>query len=227
MDETPPPQIYRAKGDSALRGCLIGCLALVFAGLLLVGLLLFAVYNLLSGVMDEFTAEAPRELPVAELPELDKELLFGKVDTFGRALTGNDLALEPLELTGEEINVLLREYPQPHSTYDWIAVSIVDGLLRADLSLPLEPFGLRGRYLNGSGELETRLSGGQLAVYINRIEVNGQPLPGQMLAFLRQWNLAQDMVADAQTQQVLDRIESIQIIDNRLVITPVPQITYP
>lgn len=222
MDDAVQPQIYRTKGDSALRGCLIGCLAFFGGALILAALLVFVAYNFFSGVVDKFTAEAPREIPAVVMSQEEKDLLFGKADTFGRALTSDDLPLEPVSFTGDEINVLLREYPTPHDTYNWISVQIIDGIIRADVSVPLAEMGLGDRYLNGSGELEAQMENGELKVFINSLEVDGQPLPGQFLAGLRQYNLAQDVVADPQSQKVLDQIGSIKVEDDRLVIIPAP-----
>ncbi len=222
MSETVQPEMYRTTGDSALRGCLIGCLAFFGGSLVLAGLLFFVAYNFFSGVLDKFTAEAPREVPAVVLTQEEKDLLFGKTDTFGRALTSDALALEPISFTGDEINTLLREYPAPHDGYDWISVQIVDGIIRADVSLPLKEVGLGNRYLNGSGELEAHMENGELRVYINSLEVDGQPLPGQFLAAMRSYNLAQDILADPKSRQVLDQIESIKVEGDRLIINPKP-----
>ncbi len=222
MSDTLQPEIYRTKSDSALRGCLIGCLAFFGGALILAVLLFFVAYNFLSGVVDNFTSEAPREIPAVVMSQEEKDLLFGKADTFGRALTSDDLPLEPVSFTGDEINVLLREYPTPHDTYNWISVQIIDGIIRADVSVPLKEMGLGDRYLNGSGELEAQMENGELKVFINSLEVDGQPLPGQFLAGLRQYNLAQDVVADPKSKQMLDQIASIKVEGDQVIITPVP-----
>lgn len=216
------PQVYRSSGDSALRGCLIGCLVFFVGTLILVAILGFAAYSFVGGVMNQFTSETPRELPVVALPQEQKDLLFGKVDTFGQALNNNDLTLQPLELTGDEINTLLREYPDGQNGVDWITVQIIDGIIRADVSVPLAEMGLGNRFLNGSGEIKLEFQDGKLQLFMNSIEVDGQSLPAQFLSALQQQNLAQQMTADPKTQAILDKIQSVQVLEDRILITPAP-----
>ena len=221
-DQQVPPVFLKPKGDSALRGCMIGCLA-VFAGLLvLCALVGFVAYNAFSRVLDEFTSPTPVEIPAVVMTEEQKELLFGKVDMFSHQIDGNG-PLETLELTADEINVLLRDYPGPGQNSQWVRVDIVDDILRAEVSLPLEQVGLGDRYLNGAGELIASLNNGQLNVIINSFEVDGQPLPGQALAVMRNLNLAQNFTQDPSAKQALALIDTIEVRDGKLIITPKAQ----
>ena len=126
-------------------------------------------------------------------------------------------------LTADEINVLLRDYPGPGQNSQWVRVDIVDDILRAEVSLPLEQVGLGDRYLNGAGELIASLNNGQLNVIINSFEVDGQPLPGQALAVMRNLNLAQNFTQDPSAKQALDLIDTIEVRDGKLIITPKAQ----
>lgn len=219
----PPPLPYPQKNSSVLRGCLLGCLV-IFVGIGVLAVLAFAaLYTIVSGAMEDFTTETPREIPSVSISEEQKEQLFGKVDMFANALEGKDAPLETLELTAEEINVLLREYPNPNSDFQWVHVEIVDDALRGEISMPLDEFNLPGRFLNGSGELLVTMMDGQLEVVLNSLEVDGKSLPIQLLSMLRDFNLARDVNNDTSVRRSLERIDSIVVRDGKLVITPKPQ----
>lgn len=219
---TPPPLPYPQKESSILRGCLLGCLVILVGIGVLAVLALAAVYSLVSGVMEDFTTESPREIPAVSIPEEQKALLFGKVDMFANAIEGKEAPLETLELGADEINVLLREYPEPNADFQWLHVTIVDDALRGEISMPLEELGLPGRYLNGSGEIVATLVDGDLKVVLNSLEVDGKSLPIQMLTMLRDFNFAQDANKDPKVRRSLERVESIVVRDGKLVITPTP-----
>jgi hypothetical protein len=217
-----PVAPFPRKEGSMLKGCLIGCAVVLGGFVVLVGVVVFAAYNFASGVLEDFTATAPRSFPAVEVAQEQRDLLFGKVDMFANALEGKDAPLETLELSEEEINLLLREYPNGDNGLNWLQVDIVGDALRGEISLPLEDFSLPGRYLNGSGELVVSLDGGQIQVFLNSLEVDGQSLPIQALSMLRGYNLALEANQDLQVRNALERIESITVRDGKLVIQPKP-----
>ncbi len=215
-------QPFPVKEGGILKGCLLGCAVLCTGFAVVLGILIYAAYNVATGLLDDYTATAPRVFPLVEIPDEQRDLLFGKVDMFANALEGKDAPLPVLELTADEINLLLQQYPGGGNGLNWLRVDIVGEALRGEISLPLGEFSLPGRYLNGSGEMTVRVNGGQLQVFLNSLEVDGRSLPIQALTMLREYNLALDANNDPQVRSALERVDSIEVRDGKLVITPKP-----
>jgi hypothetical protein len=212
------PEPYESPRE---RGCFFyGCIiASVLAVLFLVamGVLLYVLYRAVGQLVDEYTATVPRELPKVEMPAEKRQTLKERVEAFRKAIdTGTPI--EPLVLTGDEINALLEENPVLHGK---IFVAIEGEKVKAQVSIPLESIGvpmLGGRYLNGEAELKASLSEGVLIVTLESFEVNGKHPPSQFLDSLRTQNLAKDAYKDPKNAEQIRKLESIAIKDGKIII---------
>ncbi|MHB1557171.1 MAG: hypothetical protein ACYC61_06810 [Isosphaeraceae bacterium] len=210
----PPPQ----------RGCLFyGCLISSILAVLLtiaVGLLFFFMYRWVSGVIDEYTATEPRTLPAVEVTAEKRRTTEERWEQFKDALH-RGTATEPLILSAEDVNVLISDRPEFAGKF---YVSIEGDRLRSQVSIPLEKlpvFGLtQGRYLNGEAELKAFLRDDILVIVFQSLEVNGKRLPERIMNGLRAQNLASDVHKDRTTAQEIQRLESIEIQDGRIIIKP-------
>ncbi len=214
----PPPQ----------RGCLFyGCLiSAILAVLLLIaiGLIFFFTYRLLSGVVQEYTATAPRVLPKVEVPVEKRREIEDRKNQFETALD-NGTATEPLILSAEDINVLISDNPDLAGKF---YVTIEKDKLKSQVSIPLDElpaFGLtQGRYLNGEAELKAFLREGILVIVFQSIEVNGKRLPDPILDSMRAQNLAREAHNNEKIARRIQRLESIEIQDGRIIIKPKPPV---
>ena len=77
---------------------------------------------------------------------------------------------------------------------------------------------LKGRYLNGSGGLNVALADHRLVVMLQSLEASGQSPPPQILTQLQSLNLAQNVMGDAQTAELIGRLESIEVKDGAITI---------
>ncbi len=210
----PPPQ----------RGCLFyGCLisailAVLFA--IAAGLILFFMYHWLGDVIKEYTATEPRTLPAVEVPAEKRRAVQERWDRFNDALE-RGTATEPLILSAEDVNVLISNQPDLAGKF---YVSIEGDRLRSQVSIPLEKlpvFGLtQGRYLNGEAELKAFLRDDILVIVFQSIEVNGKRLPEHIMKGLRAQNLAGDVHKDEKAARKIQKLESIEIQDGRIIVKP-------
>jgi hypothetical protein len=207
------------------RGCFFyGCIIASVLALLLViivGVVGYAFYKWLNGVVQEYTATAPRELPKVEMPAEQRATVMERFETFRKAVDAGT-PTEPLVLTGDDINALIEETPQLKGK---IYVTIEGERLKGQLSIPLDALGqafglgmLRGRYLNGEAELKASLQDGVLIVTLASFEVNGKRPPEELLSRLRQQNMAQDAYKDPKNAEQIRKLESLEIKDGKLIV---------
>lgn len=215
---TEPPK----KG----RGCFFyGCItAIVLAALMMIVIAVsgYFGYQAYIKLVDQYTSPTRMNLPKMEMSEQDRKALRERSEAFKKALDkGEDI--EPLVLTGDELNVLLAgETGVADRVY-----FIIDGdKLKGQVSLPLDAVGLpglKGRYFNGKAAFLASLRDGQLVVTVDSAEVNGEPLSEQFLTGLRNANLAEDATKDPDNARLLNKLESLQIKDGKVTIKAKPK----
>ncbi len=205
------------------RGCLFfGCMTAVVLALVAgVGTYFFVEW--VSGLIEQYTGDEPLELPVADIAADDLEELRNRWDRFKREVQ-EDEAVEPLELTAEEINALIQNDPEWKNLKGRLYVEIDErDRVRGQVSIPLgdlesEPFD--GRYLNGSATFEVSMESGVLVVTLTSVEVKGEPLPEAVLEGFLDQNLAGDLYDDAETAKLLRRLDKVEVKDGKIRITP-------
>lgn len=206
------------------RGCFFyGCvIAAVLSVLLMiaVGVISYVVYRWLGRMVDQYTATAPRTLPAATMPADERARLRERVESFRTSLT-EGRHTPPLVLTAEDLNALIDENP------DWkgkVYLEIVDDKMKGQVSIPLDNIPLlgltQGRYLNGEAEFNVRLKEGVPMATIIALEVNGKAASEEFMAGIRGRNLLQDMQMSPKAAAEVNKLESIEIKDGALVLTP-------
>jgi hypothetical protein len=213
------PEQYQAPPRQ--RGCFFyGCIiASVLAVLMaiLVGVVLFAGYRFLSGLVNDYTATAPEQLPKVEMPVEKRQTLQDRVKAFRKAVN-DGTATEPLVLTGDDINALIDETAELKGT---VYVKIEGDELKARVSIPLDKLPMpmfKGRYLNGEADLKASLFDGELIVHIDAIEVNGKRPPEAVMTDVRKQNFAKDIAKDPDNAAMLRKLESLEIKDGKIIL---------
>jgi len=208
------------------RGCLFyGCLVaavLAVLGLLALALIAFLGYRAYTNVIDRYTAPAPMVLPKVELTDDQRKDLRERIHTFENALEDGEDA-EPLVLTGDELNVWLTEDSE---VKDRVHFFIEGDKLKGEISIPLAALGLpglKGRYFNGKATFKASLAEGKLIINPDTVEINGQPLPEDFMTGVRRANLVEESTDKPSIARMLQRLESIEIKDSKVVITPLPK----
>jgi len=198
-----------------LFGCLGGIAALIF---LVVAAILVARMAF-TGLLENYTDTAPAALPTSEMPEEDYAALRERVDGFFEAVKAG-VATEPLELSGDDINALIQNDPDWEQMKGRVHISIEDDLVTGEVSMPLDMFGLEGRYANGSSTFSVFLRNGMLYVHLDSLTVKGNAIPEDFMAGMRSENLAKDYARDPEVKEWLNRFESIDVEGGTIRITP-------
>jgi len=198
------------------HGCFFyGCLTVVIIAILAavgVGLVVFKVRNIAMS----FTSDKPVDIPVVVLPAEEMAALDARVMAFQQAMTNDQPAR--LVLTAAEINAKLnssREFAQMGGKAN---VRLEGDRITAALSMPTDPFGLKGRYLNGTAQLRIGLEAGRLVVFVDQIEANGKAPPESIMKELRSKNLAEDSMKDPDTAATIAKLKRIAVENGTIVV---------
>ena len=206
------------------RGCLFyGCLTGTVCLLAILLALLLGLHQL-KKMIAEFTDAAPMPLPTVQMSAEDLDRVQRRIETFKDAVRSGR-PTPALELSSDEINGLIASDINMAALKRKFYVTLDDGHLKGQLSVPLAQLGLsifRGRYLNGTGAFSVSLQDGNLAVRPEAILVKGKLLPWVYMNKLRSQNLAAGVNDDPRASVALNRLQSIQIKDAKLLLTPKP-----
>jgi hypothetical protein len=214
-DESPP----KTRRGCLFYGCLTGtvCLVAILLALLL-GL------HELKKMVALYTDPAPMALPAVQMAPEQIEQVQRRIDAFKDAVrTGR--TTPPLELNADEINALIASDPKLRQVKGKLYVTMQDSHLKGQISLPLPQLGLpvfKNRYLNGTASFLVTLQNGNLSVSPDAILVKGKLLPWVYMNKLRSQNLAANVNEDPHASVALNRLQSIQIKDGKLVLVPKP-----
>jgi hypothetical protein len=212
----PEPYETRSQHGCFFYGCIIASV-LALLVVIAIGVVSYLGYRFLNRLVDEYTSPTASELPKVDMSVESRQALKDRIEAFRKAVDAGT-ATEPLVLTSTDLNALLEEEPKLKGK---VYVSIEGDKLKGQISIPLEWFGLtmyKGRYLNGEADLKASLKDGVLIVTLDSIEVNGKKPPEQMLASLRQQNLAKDAYNDPKQAELLRKIDSLEIKDDKIIV---------
>lgn len=209
-------------------GCGLGCLLAVGAFVALVIFAVVGVKNYLGKVIDEYTATqaVPVEAPVAAPGQIAEAT--AKFDAFQQGLEPGGTPV-PLDLTGDELNLLIFNHPAFSALAGKASVSIEDDQLSSrvsldfgDLPIPEGFFGdkLKGKFFNGDLDLKMGMAAGRPSLYLENLSVNGNPVPEAFISGMRAQNLLENAHKDPQFSKFLGRIEDLRIEDGRLQVIP-------
>jgi len=196
-------------------GCLgagIGCAALVLVLVIAGGIF---GYITLKKNLEPFVADTPvtfAEVSI-ESPEIS-DSLKERFDQFRDATDAGE-PTDPLELTAEEINLLIAHHPDFDEIADHARVSIEGDQLTASVSMAIPPGTpmFKGKFVNGDATLRAEVVNGETAVYLTNLIVNGKEMPASVASQLGSENLL------AEDPNALGNLEGIEIRDGKLILT--------
>ncbi|MEN0110259.1 MAG: hypothetical protein AAF805_06010 [Planctomycetota bacterium] len=240
--EESPPGGEPPREDRRGRGCLFyGCLSVAIGLALLIAAAVFAAWYGLRQVRENFTAAEPVEIPVVELPDERVEALQQRFEAIRRIADpdaaaddnaaeeaadepANDEGVDPpaepapreVSLSAEELNAMIATQRELRGR---VFVRIEDGRIGGDLSLPLDDLPLLdGRFFNARVDFDVAVEGGELIVRLADAEVNGTQVPTEILDQLAEKNLAEDAADEPGLRRFLDRVESLRVEGDRVVL---------
>jgi hypothetical protein len=220
--------VSHSAGAPKGRGCLLyGCLTLIVLMVAVgIGGFFLVRYGMeqLTAFVEEYTDTVPMAIESVQVEPGELEELQQRMTSFEEALD-RGTRVQPLVLTGHDLNVLIARHPAMSAWRDRARMQVVGDQIVGQISLPLDDLAavpgmkrLRGRYLNGAAALKVSLQGGQLQVNLESLEVKGQPIPEEIMRSLRQQNLAQDAVRNPDLMEAIGQLESIRVVDGEIVI---------
>lgn len=210
---------YQAQSPpkSSRSCCLWGCLGMFLLMVLLVVGGGFGTYWWLQAQLNRYTADAPADLPIVELPEGELTEIQARIDTFKETIEAGETP-EDLVLTAEELNALITQDDEMRGR---VYVTIEDGEITGDVSIPVDFIpGGKGRFFNASATFDVSLENGVLIVTIEDAEVKGEKLPQQFIDGMSKENLAKEAYKDPEVAATLGRIESITIEQDKIILKP-------
>lgn len=216
----PDQPTTKARRGCFFYGCLTGvvCLVAILVAFLL-GLHLF------KKMLNEYTDSQPAPLPAVQMASAQMEQVQRRVEVFSEAVrTGKSTS--PLELSSDEINALIATDPQFQGLRGKLYVTLEDDKVKGQVSFPMSQMGLplfRGRYLNGAGTFSVSFQNGLLRVLPKEIQVKGKPLPSVYMERIQSENLAAQANNNPQSSEALNRLQSIEIKDSKLILVPKPK----
>lgn len=173
----------------------------------------------ITKMTDTYTDTVALALPPVEVSPADAERVAQEVSAFSSALEEGGTTA-PLELTDDDINALIANHPDWENLAGKMHVSIDDGRIRGQVCFPLEEYlpMFKGRYFNGMGIFRVAMTAGRLQVFADSLTVKGEPVPETFMTEFRGKNLAEDFNTDPEYTDVLQRLDSIIVSDDRIRI---------
>jgi hypothetical protein len=227
-DQIAPPLATPAAEPAKRRGCFFyGCIT-VLVLTVLVGIAGFFtiryVAHKVTALVEQYTDTKPMMLESVQMSSSDYQQLDKRVTTFADAVNARK-STPALVLTGDDINALIANNRAWKALKDKVYVTIAGDQVKGKVSIPMDDLAqvpllsrLKGRYLNGSADFKVSLANGVLVVTIQSLEAKGQSLPPQFMAQLQSVNFAQNSAQDPKTQEMIGRIESIEVKDGKITI---------
>jgi hypothetical protein len=204
------------------KGCLF---YLLLVGAVSIVVLLFGAYlgvRYAKKLVNQLTDAQPMRLPTVQLPEAQMFQLHDRVDSFREAVRDGDPA-PPLALSPDELNALIETDPAMEALKNHLFVSITNSELHAQISFPAEDLGfdaLRGRYINATGVFDVAVTNGALGITAESLMTKGKPIPRHIMRQIATQNLATKFNQDPHATAGLNKIQSVEVKDGKLVITP-------
>lgn len=235
MNEPVPPQLppdidYQipprpepvSSGTKWGIGCSIGCLIALLVGGIITYVIVTRIKSGLNAAFDAFSSSTPIAFTTPTADPGTISALITRYDAFADAMkNGTDTG--PLELTGDEINLLIHNHP------DWIElaghteVTIQDDQLTGRVSIPLDGVPLMsGRFFNGTATIRLSLIDGKLEAYLDNIEAGGNPLPPEIASALKSDNIFKNSQSNPEMEKEIQSLKEIRIQGGRLIIVPKP-----
>lgn len=226
--QAPAPPAPKKSGCGLGLGCGAGCLIVVVLCIAGVIVAAVAIKGYFGKMVDQYTAteSVPVEAPQASSEEIMAAV--AKFDTFQKGMEPGATPV-PLDVTGEELNLILFHHPSLAPLAGKANVEIEGEQLRSRVSLDFSeiplPEGfvadaLEGKYFNGEVALSLGMMAGRPALYLEQLSVNGNPVPEVFMSQMRTTNILEEVAENPDAAELFNRIEDLKIEGGRLLIVP-------
>ena len=206
-------------------GCFAkGCLTLVVVGILVVGISVGAFFYYAGKLVDNFTSTQPSAIRVEQPTDAQYASASTQLNRITAAFQNGTETV--VELTAADLNALIARHPDFSAARGKVFVTIADNNFGAETSIPLDAMGwsrLKGRYFNGRVVAFFEWNNGEATFRPKLIEANGSQVPSAVLSQIdtadNQRKLNQELQKDSKFRESMNRLKSIRIVGNKIVIT--------
>ncbi len=223
--DSPPPPFLAAPPAASPRPrrhrwwrvalVILGLIA-VLAVISVLGLVWFA-----RSTIRRYTDTRPEALPPVQASVEDGAAMRERLLKFFEVLKSNQ-PLEPLTLTANDLNTLIASTGS-RQLKDRLYLTIDERGLHGQFSIPLgqgDSGVLKGRYLNGQGDLKVAFQDGELRVWVENLVAHGRPVPKLLMKPLSGRNLAEGLLNNQETYNTLQQLASITVTNGALMLQP-------
>ncbi|MBI3117237.1 MAG: hypothetical protein HYZ00_01025 [Candidatus Hydrogenedentes bacterium] len=212
-----PVRVLPGEKPRKSNTCLVGCIGVVLVIMVFTFVAVFVGVYAFSQLREAFTSDAPAPVPQVQYTDQQAQEVQQRLQQFENALDAG--AGATLELTPQDLNILLRSDPRSEFLANSVYLDIVDNALTAEVSMPLDMFpGMSGRYLNGSIGMDIDVVNDRLVVSLEKLTVRGREFPGQVLSQF-EGELNKGLTEDAEVRKFAQKIESIAVENGQLRVT--------
>jgi hypothetical protein len=193
-----------------------------FSGLVCLGLVgVIGVVTYWHSLIRNYTTTQPKVLPAFEATKQDSDDVVRRFFEF-IAATKEGRAPGAFRITADDLNTVIS---QNKDTAGKLFVHITQRQLLGDFSFPADKSGkkkeLRGRYVNGQALFKLNLKDGFLELHVAQFKVNGRDIPKWLFNKFKDRNLLDKLESNYEFLQFLQELESVEILDDAIVLTPV------
>jgi hypothetical protein len=208
------------------KGCLFyGCLTLTACFVIVLVMFLAGLYQF-RRLVYEYTDSGPTPLPTLNMTTEQMDAVQRRVDTFKDAVNAGR-STSPLVLTADDINALIQHDPEfkPFNGRLYVT-ALEDGKGKLKGSVRLGDIGVivfRNRYLNGTATIGVTFQNGILGITPEELTTKGKALPSPVMDKIRSMQISSRVNDDPRASVALNRMQSIEIRDGKLILTPKEQ----
>jgi len=198
-------------------------ISLCFA--MIVGVAAYLGYRKAVRFMDQFAQKQPLTLPVVVYPDGEYEALNRRIDAFLTNARAGRTNVQ-LSLSAADLNAMISR----SSFSNQVHITLQDGKIRGKLSVPFEQLGMplfSGRYLNGEGVLSVGCYHGSLVVNLQEVSVGGMGLPEHYLEWIRKQNFTRNVGTNTVTEESLEHVARVGVVNDLLLFELKSQPTTP
>jgi hypothetical protein len=220
--QLPPRPEPSSSGKKWGIGCSIGCLVALLIGSIAAYLIYSGVKKVGTAMLDTFSATTPIVFTAPTADPSVVSALIARYDGFSDAMK-NGTETGPLELTGDEINLLIHHHPDWKELAGHAEVTVQEDQLTGRVSIPLDAIPMMsGRYFNGTATIRLSLVDGKLEAYLDKIEAGSKPLPPEIANALKSENIFKNSQTNPELEKDIRSLKEIRIQGGRLIIVPKP-----
>ncbi|MBS0658859.1 MAG: hypothetical protein JSR82_11525 [Verrucomicrobia bacterium] len=202
-------------------GCFLkGCLTLIVVGLVLAGVVGGGAYYYYGKFVETATSDKPAPIKTDQPSDTQFQAASNKLNGMVNAWNVGHEAT--IELTAADLNALVARHPSFAAWRGKVYFTINNSDLGIDTSVPLDFIKLdklKGRYFNGRFVTFFEYLNGQMTIRPKLVEANGNQVPQAALDRM-DWNeMTSELRKNKDWSSYLDRIKSIRVTANTVVIT--------